>query len=131
MLGQATSAEFYDEDNNPSLSNWSVVFAWIYDARYLSNIPWYHMIMQSLSLPRKWIRFSCIDPIWMDAYTDGALSIGSNVDGEQDSVEAVIKHLLQEYFTTKDANSGYPPQFSISGVLLRSPRVANFPDLGI
>ena len=53
------------------------------------------------------------------------------MEGDQDSVRAAIKPLLQEYFTMKNAKPGYAPQVPMSGVLLRSPLVADFPDPGI
>lgn len=38
-LGQALSAGLYDEQNNPSYSDWAAVVAWVYDVLFLANIP--------------------------------------------------------------------------------------------
>ncbi|KAF5989716.1 hypothetical protein FBULB1_719 [Fusarium bulbicola] len=130
-LGQSMSAGLYDEQNNPSSSDWATVVAWVYDALFLANIPWYHLFMEPSSLPPNSIRFFYVDPTWLNAYLDGALSIGNHVEGDQDSVRAAIKALLQKPFTTENTESGHKPQVPISGLLLRSPLVADFQDLGI
>lgn len=131
-LAQAfSSAELYDEQNDPSSSDWAAVIAWVCDALFLANIPWYHLFMEPSSLPPNSVRFFYVDPTWLNAYLDGALSIGNHVEGDQDSVRAAIKLQLQKFFTTKNAKSGYQPQVPISGLLLRSPLVADFEDLGI
>ncbi|CAG9993465.1 unnamed protein product [Clonostachys byssicola] len=130
-LGQSVSAELYDEQNNPLSSDWAAVVAWVYDGLFLANIPWYHLFMEPSSLPPNSIRFFYVDPTWLNAYLDGALSIGNHVESDQDSVRAAIKLLLQKFFTTKNAKSGYQPQVPISGLLLRSSLVVDFEDLGI
>ncbi|RBA19812.1 hypothetical protein FPRO05_09112 [Fusarium proliferatum] len=131
-LAQAfSSAELYDEQNDPSSSDWAAVIAWVCDALFLANIPWYHLFMEPSSLPPNSVRFFYVDPTWLNAYLDGALSIGNHVEGDQDSVRAAIKLQLQKFFTTKNAKSGYQPQVPISGLLVRSPLVADFEDLGI
>ncbi|KAF5647993.1 hypothetical protein F52700_1207 [Fusarium sp. NRRL 52700] len=130
-LGQGLSAELYDGQNNPSSSDWAAVVAWVYDALFLANVPWYHLFMEPSSLPPNSIRFFYVDPTWLNAYLDGALSIGNHVEGDQDSVRAAIKLQLQTFFATKNTKSGYQPQVPISGFLLRSPLVADFEDLGI
>ncbi|KAF5692007.1 hypothetical protein FCIRC_193 [Fusarium circinatum] len=130
-LGQSLSAGLYDEQNNPTSSDWATVVAWVYDALFLANIPWYHLVMEPSSLPPNSIRFFYVDPTWLNAYLDGALSIGNHVEGDQDSVRAAIKALLQKPFTTENTESEHKPQVPISGLLLRSPLVADFQDLGI
>ncbi|KAF4473521.1 hypothetical protein FAGAP_13035 [Fusarium agapanthi] len=105
-LGQSLSAELYDGQNDPSSSDWAAVVACVYDALFLANIPWYHLFMEPSSLPPNSIRFFYVDATWLNAYLDGALSIGNHVEGDQDSVP-------------------------ISGLLLRPPLVADFEDLGI
>lgn len=130
-LGQTLSAGLYDEHNNPTSSDWAAVVAWVCDALFLANVPWYYLFMEPSSLPPDSLRFFYVDPTWLNAYLDGALSIGNHVEGDQDSVRAAIKVLLGKLFTPENVESGYKPQVPISGLLLRSPLVADFEDLGI
>ncbi|KAF5531686.1 hypothetical protein FMEXI_12832 [Fusarium mexicanum] len=129
-LGQILSSGL-DEKNDFSSPEWATVVAWVYNALFLANIPWYHLFMEPSSLPQNSIRFFYVDPTWLNAYLDGALSIGNHVEGDQDSVRAAIKLLLGKLFTTENVESGYKPQVPTSGLLLRSPLVADFEDLGI
>ncbi|KAK6505088.1 hypothetical protein TWF481_007010 [Arthrobotrys musiformis] len=131
ILGNAISGGLYDEANGPVSTDWAVVLAWTLDALYLSNISWQHLLMEPSSLPDNSIRFFYVDPTWLNAYLDGALSVGNHVEGDQDSVRAALKITLQTFLNTVNPALGYIPQIPISGCLIRSSIVSHFPDLSI
>lgn len=69
----------FNDINIPNSSDWQVVQTWILDNLFLKNIPAHYLIPDASFLPREAMRFFYIDQNWMDAFIDGALSIGNHL----------------------------------------------------
>jgi hypothetical protein len=70
----------------------SVVQAWLDRLAVLNGIPFNHLVPDPRALPVESIRFFCVDPAWMSALVDGALSLGrsTSVDAEHDAAVAPL-----------------------------------------
>ncbi|KAK5655814.1 hypothetical protein OQA88_5352 [Cercophora sp. LCS_1] len=126
----------FNELNVPKSSDWHLVQSWILDNMFLKNIPAHYLIPDPSYLPPESIRFFYIDNNWMDAFIDGALSIGNHLDRADDAVRQGLKNNLNRYFKTEldpvvGSKLNYRPQIPCFGFLLRSSVVRAFPDLQI
>ncbi|KAI1129985.1 hypothetical protein F5Y10DRAFT_290230 [Nemania abortiva] len=126
----------FNDINVPNSTDWQIVQGWILDNLFLKNIPAHYLIPDPYYLPPESIRFFYIDTNWMDAFIDGALSIGNHLDRQDDVVRQALKRNLNRYFESKYHNEqgselNYHPQIPCFGFLLRSAVVKAFPDLQI
>ncbi|OJJ42374.1 hypothetical protein ASPZODRAFT_20492 [Penicilliopsis zonata CBS 506.65] len=128
---QALTGDLYAEGDSPRSSDWAALLAWLLDALCLSRVPADLLLPEPQSLSPGSLRFFSLDPTWMNAYIDGALSVGNHVEGDQDSVRVAIKNNLQAFLDSTNPTLGYQPQIPTSGCLIRSPLVAHHPDLTI
>jgi hypothetical protein len=70
----------------------AVVKTWLDKLAKLRGIPFNHLVPDPRALPVESIRFFCVDPAWMAALVDGALSLGrtTSVDAEHDAAVAPL-----------------------------------------
>lgn len=115
---------------------------WLGKLQLLYGVPFNNLVANSSLLPDESIRFFYLDPNWIAALTDGALSIGvhSSRDvwfasfGRQAIEEAVLKVVLA--YRTKinqqppieNPPSEYVP---VGGVLIRSALISGWPGLSL
>ncbi|KAG7294509.1 hypothetical protein NEMBOFW57_004584 [Staphylotrichum longicolle] len=126
----------FNEINVPKSADWQLVQSWILDNMFLKNIPAHYLLPDPSYLPPESIRFFYIDDNWMDAFVDGALSIGNHLDRADDVVRQALKRNLNRYFETNYVDQAgselnYHPQIPCFGFFLRSAVVKAFPDLQI
>lgn len=119
----------YNEHNTPYSADWALVLRWILDRMYLIDVPAHYLVTEPSHLPSESLRFFHIDPNWIDAYVDGALSICNHIG--TDDIRSKIKAELHRYLVTVDPTIGYKPQIPTYGFLLRSKVVTLFPDLQV
>ncbi|KAF3920987.1 hypothetical protein ABW20_dc0104006 [Dactylellina cionopaga] len=121
----------YDEHNTPFSADWVVVLKFLCDLLYLIRVPHNYLLTDASHLPQETVRMFHIDPNWMDALIDGALSIGNFVDRRRDRVRDAIKQAFNRYLETPNSELGYPPPVPRYGFYMRSILVAMFPDLRV
>ncbi|KAK6499504.1 hypothetical protein TWF506_004134 [Arthrobotrys conoides] len=121
----------YDEHNTPYSADWVVILKFLCDLIYLIKIPHNYLLTDASHLPQETVRMFYIDPNWIDALLDGALSIGNLVDRRRDRVRDAIKMAFNRYLETPNSELGYPPPVPRYGFYMRSILVAMFPDLKV
>ena len=85
---------------------------WLQELLFLHPIPFSYLVPDERLLPAESIRFFTIDEGWLWALIDGALSIGRNP-------------------TERNAPPFGAPQLNLSGCLIRSDAISQFPHLQI
>ncbi len=90
-----------------------VVADWLDDLRSLKHVPFSYLVPRSDMLPAESIRFFSVDPLWIDALLDGALSVARVDESKPATVPA----------------DGSVQAATLSGVLLRSSAVSYWPQL--
>ncbi|KAF5667488.1 hypothetical protein FDENT_12080 [Fusarium denticulatum] len=115
QLSMVKDGRVYDETNDPVSTDWMVVLAWILD--HPSHVP-----------PES-LRFFHIDPNWVDAMIDGALSLANHMGQDLDRV--AIKHGSNRYLDYKSPKLNHRPQVPTYGFYLRSDLVTLYPDLRV
>lgn len=123
--------EFYNEVNSPYSTDWMIVFKWVQDKMSLIGVPAHYLITDPSHLPRESLRFFHIDPNWVDALVDGALSVANHFDKQEDFIRDSIKVTINKYLATVNPKLGYAPQIPTYGFLLRSDLCSQFPDLAV
>jgi hypothetical protein len=123
----------YNEVNVPNSPDWALVLKWVVDKMYLYNIPAHYLIADPTYLPKESIRFFYIDPNWIDALIDGALSIGNHLETKDDIARQAFKYQLNQYFKNPLDTTSHPfnPQIPVYGFLLRSGVVQAYPNLEV
>lgn len=121
--------EIYNEFNKPYSSDWMTILSWILDKMFLHNIPAHYLIVDPSYLPPESLRFFHIDPNWIDALLDGALSIGNHLDSPFDHIRAKIKIAVNRYLRTEIPRLKRVPQVPTFGFFLRSDLVRQMPDM--
>lgn len=121
--------EVYNEFNKPYSSDWMTILSWILDKMFLHNIPAHYLIVDPSYLPPDSLRFFHIDPNWIDALVDGALSIGNHLDSPFDHIRAKIKVAVNRYMKAKIPRLERVPQIPTFGFFLRSDLVRQLPDM--
>lgn len=121
----------YNELNGCVSAEWKTVLAWIKDRMFLFGIPSQYLVADPSFLPPESIRFFHIDPNWMDALIDGALSLGCHMQQNDDYIRRSIKGAVNAHLGTTDPATGFRPQIPSYGMLLRSDLVSRFPDLKV
>ncbi|KAH7110739.1 hypothetical protein EDB81DRAFT_863055 [Dactylonectria macrodidyma] len=122
---------FYNELNSCVSAEWKIILTWIMDRLHLFGVPPAYLIADPSFLPQESIRFFHIDPNWLDALIDGALSLGSHMDKNDDYIRRRIKGAINTYLETTDPATGFRPQTPSYGMMVRSDLVSRFPDLKV
>ncbi|WP_190813003.1 hypothetical protein [Saccharopolyspora pogona] len=86
---------------------------WLNRLPLLEMVPFEHLVPDERMLPEESIRFFHVDPAWIGALVDGALSVG-------------VGHALDADLNMLAAEVADPPQ---CGVLIRSDLVPNWPKM--
>ncbi|KAK3336421.1 hypothetical protein B0T19DRAFT_396174 [Cercophora scortea] len=121
----------YNEMNHAKNSEWQLVLSWVLDKMFLSTIPSNYLISDPSHLPPESLRFFHIDPNWMDAFVDGALSVGNHLENRFDKVRTAIKRLINNYLKSPLPVTSRPPQIPTYGFFMRSDIISHFPDLRV
>ncbi|KAK4136042.1 hypothetical protein BT67DRAFT_417956 [Trichocladium antarcticum] len=128
-LALAKDGTVYNETNDPVSTDWMHILAWVMDRMFLSGVPAHYLISDPSHLPHESLRFFCIDPNWVDALIDGALSLGNHMGEDRD--RAAIKEAINAYIHHTPADQTHAPQIPTYGFYLRSDLVTMFPDLKV
>ncbi|PHH92179.1 hypothetical protein CDD83_8565 [Cordyceps sp. RAO-2017] len=128
-LAKATDGSIYNETNVPVSSDWPVVLAWLLDRMTLHGVPAHYLISDPSHLGPESLRFFHIDPNWVEAMLDGALSLGNHMGEDRDRV--AIKTAVNDYLEQTPSDQPQPPQIPTYGFYLRSDIVTRFPDLRV
>ncbi|KAI0156926.1 hypothetical protein GGR57DRAFT_511261 [Xylariaceae sp. FL1272] len=128
---QAKSSEgnIYDETNHPVSTDWMIILAWLMDRVFLTGLPAHYLITDPSHLGPESLRFFHIDPNWIDALIDGALSLGNHMGLDYDRL--AIKTAFEDFLAHKPDHSTHTPQIPRYGFYLRSDLVTMFPDLQV
>ncbi len=128
-LAKSSDGGIYDETNYPESTDWMIVLSWLVDRMFLAGIPAHYLITDPSHLEPETLRFFRIDPNWIDALIDGALSLGNHMGTDLDRV--AIKKALNEYLDHENPETGLKTQIPTYGFYLRSDLVTMFPDLRV
>lgn len=128
-LALSTDGHVYDETNTPVSTDWMIVLAWVVNRMFLAGVPAHYLITDPSHLGHESLRFFHIDPNWVDAMIDGALSLANHMGDDKDRV--AIKTALNDYIKSKPGLQSHTPQIPTYGFLLRSDLVTMFPDLKV
>src|SRR5664279_2791512 len=127
------------------------VSAWLNDLQALIGVPFSYLVPDSRMLPAESIRFFAVDPNWIAALLDGALSIGATSAARAAALRSLRPALLgasrhpgyrrrvrpstlassRASRATLAAESLAADGQSYSGFLLRSAAVADWPGLRV
>lgn len=119
----------YDETNSPVSTDWMVVLAFVMDRMFLSGVPAHYLISDTAHLTPESLKFFYIDPNWVDAMIDGALSLGNEKGTDMD--RAAIKVAINRFVEHLPEEQEHRPQVPTYGFYLRSDLVTMFPDLKV
>lgn len=128
-LAMAKDGAVYDETNSPVSTDWMVILAWVMDRMFLSGVPAHYLLSDPSHLTPESLKFSYIDPNWVDAMIDGALSLGNEKGTDMD--RAAIKCAINRYVEHLPPEQKHRPQIPTYGFYLRSDVVTMFPDLRV
>ena len=128
-LAKATDNTIYDETNTPVSADWMIVLAWVMNRMFLAGVPAHYFVTDPSHLEQERLKFFYIDPNWVDAMIDGALSLGNHMGNDKD--RAAIKVALNDYIQSKLKLQPHAPQIPTYGFFLRSDLVSQFPDLRV
>jgi hypothetical protein len=141
----------FNDINIPNSSDWQTVQTWVVSNLFLKNIPTHYLIPDPSFLQRESIKFFYIDTNWMDAFIDGALSIGNHL-GEralflstrvglliqsrsagrccQTSIQAKSKSILQQQVQHCTPDASMLPSDSLFWLPSSQLRCQSLPELG-
>jgi hypothetical protein len=117
--------------------------SWLSRLALLNGVPFNYLVPDERMLPQESIRFFYLDQNWVNVLCDGAYSIGRNPTADTTSAmfnldTAVLPGSLHKTnaFTTRVRSKLLgtdppPPPTIISGFLLRSSLVLDYPSLGV
>lgn len=114
---------------------------WLSQLSLLEGVPFNFLVPDEAMLPPESIRFFYLDQNWVSALYDGAFSIGRNLTAESAALNldtAVLPLAMQQtrgsLTKLRAAKLGTAPAATpqtISGFLLRSSLVINYPKMGV
>ena len=143
-LAHPGRVQLADEDPAPTDPKVAQIWAWLGDLNLLKTVPLFYLVPDERMLPAESIRFFHVDPSWMEALVDGALSIG-RVTASDLSHDAAFQATVRRGAAKAAASArakrqglladedGFPkpPARPISGILLRSSAVATWPRMEV
>jgi hypothetical protein len=115
------------------------VAAWLGDLCLLDGVPFNHLVADARMLPAETVRWFYLDPVWIAAMIDGALTVGlatSEESAVQDALTAQLATMAQASALAARATAlGQPPPAPctgpMSGLLIRSALATGWPGLTI
>ncbi|KAF5537612.1 hypothetical protein FMEXI_9819 [Fusarium mexicanum] len=126
--------QIFNELNTPNSSTFPVILKQLLDFKYLDCIPIHYLITDPSHLPEETMRFFYVDPNWINAMIDGALSVGNTLEiGAQDVFKLMIKNAVDEYEKRELSfeKAAHKPQMPKFGLFIRSSTVMSWKDLNI
>jgi hypothetical protein len=111
---------------------------WLTQLSLLYNVPFANLAANPAMLPVESLRFFYVDPAWVDALTDGALSVGIESSMDEAILGTLRKSMREEVhakvasYRSHRLRLGQPAPLTagrISGILLRSDLVSGWPGL--
>ncbi|MEA5622216.1 hypothetical protein [Nostoc sp. UHCC 0251] len=99
------------------------VKAWFAEIALLKNLPFNYLVPDPLILPQESIRFFWVDNTWLECLSHGALALGEKSTSTQAE--------KQRYIANKEKAFGQVFQRVVTGFLLRSAVVSEFPALNV
>lgn len=124
-------------------SNLSSIADWLAKLALLESVPFNHLVPDNNMLPVESLRFFYLDPSWLDALADGALSVGIQSSRDtlyQTMVRGNIRTaMLQSIHTLRAQRFGLQASavqangesMAFSGFLMRSALVSGWPGMVI
>lgn len=137
---KALEESFAGEDLPEDLADWLARLA------LLAGVPFNYLVPDEAMLPPESIRFFYLDPNWIEALVDGALSIGRSLNSDTNSPQMNLqraayprtqrgvtrmKKSLRPRLFGMQAKLGDIGEKVITGFLLRSSLVIDYPDMGV
>ena len=117
------------------------VSAWLSDLQQLIGVPFAYLVPDARMLGPESVRFFLIDPNWLAALTDGALAVarGSSPTSAATAMlrepalaaAAQISRARRRIRSTADAEAAAADPVIVSGMLLRSAAVSDWPGLRV
>jgi hypothetical protein len=140
----ANPSQLQDEITDPEMP--ATLVEWLTRLGLLHGVPFNYLVPDEQMLPPESIRFFYIDPNWVSALLDGAMSIGRNFTTQTDTpeinlhkavmptVSAQLKsnkpQIRASAFGMKAAASSSTEEI-ITGFVLRSSVVLDYPSMGV
>lgn len=142
MAQYAASHVLGAEHPGEALDDVKIVSEWLMPLRLLHSVPFRYLVPAANLLPPESLRFFYIDENWLDALTDGALSLGTSSSSTQwfmQSNRGALRRTLQTMTADyrKKRNDVVPSTASMNengpmcGFLLRSSLLDKFPGLEV
>lgn len=114
---------------------------WLKGLSLLKGVPFNYLVGDEAMLPLESIRFFYLDNNWIDALIDGAFSIGRNLSDDESSshefsLDKAVRPLVMKQSSCEsdkamDTFDASPAQGTVSGFLLRSRLVNEYPHIGV
>jgi hypothetical protein len=116
---------------------------WLSKLCLLHGVPFNYLVPDESMLPPESLRFFYLDENWINALADGAFSIGRNLTAEENSTEfnvdkavwpmalSAIKNDIPKHRARLFGLQASEAPSVISGFLLRSAVVREYPDMGV
>ena len=117
LLADPAALAAVHADNQPP----DEVIAWLNRLRMLHGVPFNYLVPDEAMLPAESIRFFQLDPSWIIALAEGALSLGSSTAGDA-AHDAAVRPQIR---------AAAIPASAATGFVLRSGVVADWPGLRV
>lgn len=157
----ATLLKDIEADIKPKLEeiskskNWESITAWLAKLFLLEGVPFRYLVPDERMLPPESIKYFQIDQNWLTALIDGAYSIGRTSSGDSSSLSEWLESEIYPHLTKavqqnantirwsqlhpkkapsdsyKNDNLAQQKPFMLSGFLLRSQALKDFPNMQI
>ncbi len=139
FLKKAEVGQFLIEDSSDDMDTLST---WLSQLVLLTNIPFNHLVADQRMLPQESARFFYVDPNWLRALFDGAVSLGINASHDQQIHEIMTPALWKSSVTKASAirpallqqdAPAIPPMSPLpaAGMLIRSALISAWPGLQV
>lgn len=137
ILGKRTRFLTNFDDDPPALPD--TVTHWLAKLRLLYDVPFQYLVPNEAMLPQESLRFFTLDDQWVDAFIDGAFSIGRSSTGELARDKTLFAYVNQQAklhtkkIRTNRKTALYAKNSSgeLMGILLRSQVLSGWPNLQI
>ncbi len=140
MARYVASHMLNSEMSDPAFADVKMVTEWLMQARMLNGIPLRYLVPSANLLPPESLRLFYLDENWVDAFTDGALSLGASSSQTQwfhqanrGTLRQTLRTLMMASQKRFDANASAPnvDELPMCGILLRSSLFDRFPGIEI
>jgi hypothetical protein len=142
MMQYAASHVLSDETSDAVFEDVKIVSEWLVRLRLLQSVPFRYLVPAANLLPPESLRLFYIDENWLDALTDGALSLGAScssthwfLQSNRGTLRKTLRSMMLAY--RKQRQKGPPldtsteDQLPMCGFLLRSSLLDRFPGVEV